>query len=234
MSSVPSRFVTARPSRAAVALAAVLLAFAVVKPAGALSEPEALVEEARITVQKILHDPEMAELPGYLAKARAVIIMPMMIKAGFVLGGEGGTGVLLVKGSDGSWSPPAFYTMAAASIGLQLGGQVSEAIFTVMNDKAVIALMDHKVKLGGDVSLAVGPIGKGLEASTTTHFNRDVYAFSKPIGLFGGPSLEGAALFSRDQLNSAYYAAGATPQQIVLERKYFNVQADPLRQALLE
>lgn len=234
MRSVQTRCVMAKPSFAAMALAVVLLAFAGVKPADALSEPEALVEEARITVQKILHDPEMAELPGYLARARAVIIMPRMIKAGFLLGGEGGTGVLLVKGSDGSWSPPAFYTMAAGSIGLQIGGQVSETIFTVMNDEAVIALMDHKIKLGGDVSLAVGPIGKGLEASTTTHFSEDIYAFTKPIGLFGGPSLEGAALITRDQLNKTYYAADATPQQIVLERKFFNAHADPLRQALAE
>ena len=234
MRSVPSRFVTVNPFLAAMAFAAALLAFTGVKPAAALSEPEMLVEEARITVQKILHDPEMAELPGYLARARAVIVMPRMIKAGFLLGGEGGTGVLLVKGSDGSWSPPAFYTMAAGSIGLQIGGQVSETIFTVMNDQAVIALMDHKVKLGGDVSLAVGPIGKGLEASTTTQFNEDVYAFTKPVGLFGGPSLEGAALITRDQLNKTYYAASVTPQQIVLERKYYNVQADPLRQALAE
>jgi lipid-binding SYLF domain-containing protein len=222
------------PSLARALLGAALLSLGPAMPAGALSEPEALVEEARITVQKILHDPEMSELPGFIARARAVLIMPRMIKAGLVLGGEGGTGVLLVKGSDGSWSPPAFYTMAAGSIGLQLGGQVSEAIFTVMNDSAVIALMTHKVKFGGDVSLAVGPVGKGLEASTTTHFSEDVYAFAKPIGLFGGPSLEGAALFKRDQLNKQYYAAGATPRQIVLERKYFNVQADPLRQALTQ
>ena len=223
-----SRRGTLRMLRAAM-LTALLLAPG---SAVALTDSEELVERARLTIEKLTSDPDMAEVPGYLARARAVLIMPQLIKGGFIVGGEGGSGVLLVKGSDGSWSAPAFYTLAAGSIGLQIGGQVSEALFTVMNDGAVNALLDTKIKLGGDVSIAVGPIGKGLEASTTTHFNKDIYAFTKSIGLFGGGSLEGAAIFSRDKLNDDYYAPGATARNIVLERKFFNVHADPLRKAL--
>ena len=231
------RFIAPGKSRKAGALTRTLvlvvaLSTPTAKSAVAATEAEALVEKARFTIEKLLSDPDFSELPGYVARARGILILPQLVKGGFVVGGEGGSGVLLVKGSDGSWSPPAFFTLAAGSIGLQIGGQVSESVFTLMNDGAVNAMLDHRVKLGGDVSIAVGPIGKGLEASTTTNLYKDVYAFTKAVGLFGGGSIEGAAIFKRDELNGEYYAAGATPRSILLERKYFNPHADPLRQAL--
>jgi len=138
----------------------------------------------------------------------------------------------MVRGGDGSWSSPAFYTLAAGSFGLQAGAQVSEAIFALMNDGAVNAFMSDEFKLGADASVAVGPLGAGIEASTTTHFDKDIYAFSRTSGLFGGGSLEGAKIITRRDLNDAYYGTVTTPQEIVLERKYFNRGADALRKAL--
>lgn len=202
------------------------------RPAEAATKPEELVELAALTIEKLLIDPNLSELRPYVEKSRGVLIIPQLVKGGFVVGGEGGSGVLLVKGSDGTWSAPAFYTLAAGSFGLQFGGQVSEVVFTIMNDGAVNAILDEQFKLGADASVAVGPLGKGVEASTTTHLRDDIYAFSRAVGLFGGASLEGAAIVKRKGWNELYYAAGAHPREIVVERRFFNPHADRLRAAL--
>ena len=206
------------------------LAFAEDDP---LRDANQVIDKATVTARSLIGDPELSEMDAYIARARALLIFPQVIKGGFILGGEGGTGVLLVRGGDGSWSPPAFYTMAGGSIGLQLGGQVSEIILTIMNDGALDAVMRQNFKFGGDVGIAVGPIGKGLEASTTGNFSEDIYAFSKSVGLFGGGSLEGAGLIERDGLNAAFYnAPNVTARQIVIDRSFYNTAADPLRAAL--
>lgn len=202
------------------------------RPAAAFSEPEAIVEKAKLTVEKLMVDPNLPQLRHYMDSASGVFIVPALYKGGFLVGGEGGSGVLMVKGADGTWSSPAFYTMAGASFGLQIGGEVSEVIFTIMNKGAVEAMLQNQFKLGADASVAVGPIGKGVGASTTTNFSDDVYAFSTAVGLFGGGALQGAAIFDRSEWNELYYAAGADPTKIVLDRRYFNPHAESLRAAL--
>ena len=209
-----------------------VLALVLAPPARAVTEQEHLVNEAQLTLEKLLGDENLGNMPDFLNRARAVYIIPALFKGGFVLGAEGGKGVLLAKGSDGSWSSPAFYTMAGGSIGLQIGGQVSQVVFTVMNDGAVEAVLNTQFKLGADLSVAVGPIGKGIEASTTVALGLDLYAFSKTAGLYGGGAFEGAAILKRDALNSEYYGATAGPRQIVIDRSVSNPQADKLRGAL--
>ncbi|WP_375593320.1 lipid-binding SYLF domain-containing protein [Algihabitans albus] len=200
---------------------------------GVAQEASQLVDQSALTAESLLRDPNFSELQSVAGRAKAILIFPQILKAGFILGAEGGRGVLLVRGGDGSWSPPAFYTLAAGSIGLQIGGQVSELVMTVMNDGALAAMMRNKVQLGAELSVAVGPVGKGAEAATTTNLNSDVIAFSKTVGLFGGGALEGAGLIPNHAWNRAYYnAPPATPETIVLERRFYNMQADRLRQAL--
>lgn len=220
-----------RASAIAMVLLAVLLATGPARPAVAASAAEELVAESRFSLERMLVDDELPELNGYVRRARGLLIVPELVKGGFIVGAEAGSGVLMVRGSDGSWSAPAFYTLAAGSIGLQIGGQVSEVVFTVMNEGAVEALLRNEVKLGADLSITLGPIGKGLEASTTTNLSADIFAFSKAVGAFGGGALEGAKLFTREQLNQEYYGPGATPRAIVIERSLFNPQAEKLRQA---
>lgn len=200
---------------------------------GAARDAAQLVDQAALTAESLLRDPNFSELASFAQRAKAIVIFPQILKAGFILGAEGGRGVLLVRGADGSWSPPAFYTLAAGSIGLQIGGQVSELVMTVMNDGALAAMMTNKVQLGAELSVAVGPVGKGAEAATTTNLNSDIIAFSKTVGLFGGGALEGAGMIPNHEWNRAYYnAAQATPETVVLERRFYNMQADRLRQAL--
>ena len=209
-----------------------VLAVADSRPAAALSDPEELVERARLSLLRLTGNPDGRDLNDYLSRAQGVMIVPALIKGGFIIGGEGGAGVLLVKGSDGSWSSPAFYTLAAASIGLQIGGEVKEVVFTLMNPGAVEAILANNAKLGGDLSIAVGPYGRGVEASTTTNFDADVFAFSSSVGAFAGGALEGAAIIDRQSYNDQYYDAYAPSRAIVVDRRFYNGHADALRAAL--
>lgn len=200
--------------------------------ATAENESEALVTEARLTVDRLLADKDFFSLENFIKNAKGVYIVPQLVKGGFIIGAEGGSGVFLARGTDGSWSPPTFYTLAAGSLGLQIGGEVKEVVFVLMSDKAVDAMLTSEFKLGADASISVGPLGRGIEASRSTDFSSDIYAFSKSVGLFGGGALEGAKIFERESLNTQYYGSGARARAIVIERKFSNAHADALRQTL--
>jgi lipid-binding SYLF domain-containing protein len=230
---------TALDRRAAAFRLAAVIAFAfaglmTTAPARAqYTEQQELVDRARITLQTMLNDTEFRELPPYIRAARGVLIFPELVKGGFIIGAEGGSGVMLVRGGDGVWSSPSFVALAAGSIGLQIGGQVSEVVFTVMNAKAVEAILQQNFSLGADASIAVGPVGKGVTTATTsTSFVKDIYSFARTKGLFGGGSFEGAGFIERASWNTAYYGPGATARAILLERRFHNPAADPLRAVL--
>ncbi|HMB75465.1 MAG TPA: lipid-binding SYLF domain-containing protein [Kiloniellaceae bacterium] len=219
--------------RLGILLFAIALSWGIgINAAKATSEQEELVTKAQFTIENMLADPEELPLKDYVDRAKGIFIIPTLIKGAFILGGEGGNGVLLVKGSDGSWSDPAFYTLGGASIGLQIGGEVSQAVFTLMTDEAVASFLSSEFKFGGDLSVAVGPKGAGIGASSTTNVAADIYAFSMAVGLFGGGALNGAKIFARDEWNTAYYGPDATPKAIVIERKYSNPQSGKLRAAI--
>jgi len=221
-----------RLTRSVAGLFVLALCLLAARPATAASDQQELVDTSRCTFERMIGDTGFSELKNYVKDSKAVLIYPSLIKGGFIIGGEGGTGVLLVRDAKLGWSHPAFYTMAAGSIGLQIGGQVSEVIFTVMSEKALDAILDNQMKFGGDISVAIGPVGRGLGADTTTNLDADVYSFANTKGLFGGISFEGAGVLKRDSWNEEYYGAGATPYAIVIERKFSNAQAQPLRNAL--
>ena len=208
--------------RALIASLALAPAMAKAWPAFALTDQQELIDEARITFDKLITALEFGELPGYVKKAKAVMIFPDIFKAGFVIGGQGGTGLLLVRDGAKGWSQPAFYTLAEGSLGLQIGGQSSETIFTIMSQKALDAILDNQMKFGGDMSVAAGPHGKGIGSDTTTNFSSDVYTFSKTSGVFAGISFNGAGILKNDEYNHAYYGPTATPYDIVIAHKYSN------------
>lgn len=198
------------------------------------TEAGALVDRARWTVESFqTTDDDPAPLfRSELARARGVVIFPSIFKGALLVGGEGGNGVLLTRNEAGVWSYPAFYTMGSGSLGLQAGAQSSELILILRNQKAVNAIIANQAKLGGDLGVTFGTLGAGLEGSTTTNLGADVLGVSRNVGLYGGFSLEGATLVRRNDLNAAYYEPGANPRAIVLERRFVNPDADPLRRAL--
>ncbi len=213
-------------------LAGLAAAMTLARPAFALTPEEELVEDCRLTVLSLLSDPDFKWLDDYIKKARGVLIFPELVKGGFIVGGEGGTGVCMGRLADGSWSYPCFFYLGAASIGLQIGGQVSEVVLTVMNDDALRRLLKNDIKLGADASMAVGPIGRTAEAGTAGAFENDIYTFGRAVGLFGGISLEGAILDDQPERNRYYYGRDLTSVQIVHEGVASNAQAEPLRNAL--
>lgn len=202
------------------------------RPAAALSDQQELIEKCRLTFEKLITSPEFKQLPDFVKRSRAVLIFPSLVKGGFILGAEGGSGVLVARDAKKGWGYPAFYMLIAGSLGLQIGGQLSEVVFTVMNDRAIDALLVNQMKFGGNMSIAVGPLGSGLQAATTTNFEADVYSFGKTAGLFGGVSFDGAGVLQRNEWNAAYYGQGATSSDIVIAGKYSNPNAEGLRKAL--
>lgn len=192
-----------------------------------------VVDDAVYTVNRFKKLPELSTFRKYIDDAKAVVVLPTVIKAGFIGGGEGGNGVLLVRGADGAWSEPAFYTLGAASIGLQAGIQDTEVILVIRSADALQAILEHQGKLGADAGMTMGVVGVGMEAATTTNMGADVLAFANAVlGAYGGASFEGAVLARRNDLNEAFYGVGAQPKTILFQRTYSNAKADALRAAL--
>jgi lipid-binding SYLF domain-containing protein len=195
-------------------------------------EVQRLVDRAQVTFKEFMHDSTYAWLQQNLDRAKGVLIFPQVLKGGFVWGGSGGTGVLLVR-DEGNWSQPAFYTMGSVTLGLQIGGEASEVLVLAMTRKAVDSLYSSSFKLGGDVSVAVGPVGAGAKANVDIpNVTADFITFTKTRGLYGGLNLEGAVIAVRDSLNHAYYGRTVRPIDIVEKHMVANRGSAELRESL--
>jgi len=181
------------------------------------NEPEQLIDRSRISFQSMMTNNHFPALVSMASRAKAIIIAPNLIKAGFFFGGRGGNAIMLVRNSDG-WSPPAFYTIGGLSFGLQFGGQTSELVITVMTEKGVNALLDRQVTLGGDAGVAMGELGKEVNAATGVGLNADMYAFALSEGVYLGVSLDGSVIAPRHTWNQQLYGDNATPRSILIDR----------------
>lgn len=199
----------------------------------AQAEQQALVDQATLTVNEMLGDPNFKDAVEMLRRARAVMVMPRVFRAGLIIGGEGGGGVLLGRDGSGSWSSPAFFGVGAGSVGLQIGVQDAQVIMMIMNDKALNAVLDSQFKFGADASIAVATIGAGISGGTTAALRADIVTISKTRGLFAGAALEGTLLSSRSEWNRAYFGRDASARQIVIGAEVHNPAADGLRAALM-
>lgn len=186
-----------------------------------------LVEEATSTAKMFTDDPNMSFLHTNLAKAEGVLIIPKHGRAALIVGGAGGSGVLLKRQSGNQWSYPAFYTMGSGSIGLQAGGGVSEIVLMVMTKRGMDSLLDSSFKLGLDTSVAAGPIGVGAKAQTA-----DIQAFVRTKGLFAGVSVDGSVIKVRDDYNSAFYGKDIPTVEIIGSDNVSNPHAEQLRTAV--
>ena len=193
------------------------------------SDAKTLVDKATITVNSFAKDADQASLPALLSKAKAVLVYPQILEGGFVIGGSGGTGVLLVRdAATGNFSEPAFYTMGGLSLGLLAGGQAAEVILLVNSQKALDAMLSTSVKLGGGLSVAVGPKGAGQAANVTA----DLVSYSRAKGAYAGMSLDGQVIDVRDRLNAAYYGKAASPVDIFVRKNVSSPASAPLQAAL--
>jgi SH3 domain-containing YSC84-like protein 1 len=213
------------------ALFAAVLCIVTVMPANAADSDEAqgIVDKARVTFQNFMRDSNYTWLHENLKEAKGLLIFPQVIKGGFIIGGSGGTGVLVVRDDKkGDWSQPAFYTIGSVSFGLQIGGEAAEVIMMAMSQKAIDSLFASSFKLGADTSIAVGPVGGGAKGNVTADF----ISFAKSKGLYAGLNLEGSVVDVRDSLNKSYYGKTVSPVDIIAKKEASNKGSAELRDSL--
>jgi lipid-binding SYLF domain-containing protein len=191
--------------------------------ANAQGDQQVLVDQATTTLSNFMRDPEMKWLQQNIGRAKAVLISPEIVKAGFIVGGSGGRGVLVAK-NGGKWVGPAFYTLATASVGFQAGIAASEMVTLVMTDKGMNSLMASSFKFGGDASVAAGPVGAGAKSDVTA----DLIAFSRSKGVYGGLNLDGTVVSSNSDWDKAYYGKAVLPPDILMKNAASNKGADKL------
>ncbi|WP_144184808.1 lipid-binding SYLF domain-containing protein [Elioraea rosea] len=222
---------TTKPSRRWL-LAGTASLLALPRAAMGQADQQALVDRATLTVNEIMTDQHAADVKAVLRRARAVMVFPRVFRGGFILGGEGGSGVLVARDGAGNWSSPAFYGLGSGSIGLQIGVSDSQIMLFIMNDRALNAVLQSQFKFGADASIAVATIGAGIEGSTTAAFRADIVSVAKSRGLFAGVALEGSLMVRRNEDNAAYFGRPVSAEQIVLSMEVHNPGADNLRAAL--
>lgn len=203
-------------------------------PARAQQDQQQVVSTALTTLERMKKDTNFQkDFQPRLSAAKGALIVPTLFKAGFILGGQYGNGVLLVRRADGSWSYPAFYTMSGGSLGLQIGAAGSSILFIIMTDKGLQAMMNDQFKFGADAGVTFFVVGAGVGGSSTSAMGADILAFSlSGVGLYGGVSLEGTSVAPRESWNAAYYGQNVAARAIVLDGQVSNPSADPLRDML--
>jgi len=195
-------------------------------------EARQTVERAKLTVETFQTDPNMGALRDLAKKAKGLLIMPQMLRGAFIVGGSGGTGVLVARGDKpGVWHGPAFYTLGGASFGFQAGVDAAEVIILTMTERGVTKLMSSQAKLGADISVAAGPVGAGTAAGTAG-LSVDLLSYSVSKGLYGGFSVDGSVAGVRTALNHAYYGKPASPADILVKGAVRNQHAGPLLEAV--
>jgi SH3 domain-containing YSC84-like protein 1 len=191
----------------------------------AQSEQQKLVNAADAALTNFLRDPEMSWLQKNIGRAKAVLIAPEVVKAGFILGGSGGRAVLVAHdAATGKWVGPAFYSMATASVGFQAGVAVSETVTLAMTDKGLNSMLSSSFKMGADVSVAAGPVGAGAQSNVVA----DLIAFSRSKGVYGGLNLDGTVVTTSDEWNAAYFGKKVLPPDILVRASVHNKDAAKL------
>jgi lipid-binding SYLF domain-containing protein len=185
-------------------------------------EADQLVEKANLALQSFMCDEKMGAFRDLVRNAKGVMIVPSLLEGAFMVGASGGNGVFLSRDKlKDAWSGPAFYTLGGASFGLQIGGQSSEVILLAMTDRGVTSFLGNSFKLGGDVGVALGPVGMGASAATA-NLSADILSFSRSKGLYGGISLDGAVVAVRDGFNKAYFKGDPSPTDILIRHRFRN------------
>jgi lipid-binding SYLF domain-containing protein len=204
--------------RSMAAVSALAIGLATASPAMAMSDEQTLVDHSLGTLHDLRGDKAFGNARELLHRARAVLIAPRIFKAGFFFGGEGGQAVLLVRGA-GGWSEPAFYQIASASFGLQIGAQSSEMIIFIMTDKALNALMQDKFKIGANAGIAVATLGSTVEGATTANVGADIVVWASSSGAYAGVSLDGSVIEPMRDGDASYYGRPVTSSDIVLRHE---------------
>jgi len=204
----------ARTARRATQTLALALTLALAGAANAGSLEDARAPNAVRVLADIQAIPESAIPDKLLDEARAIVVVPDAIKAGLVIGGRRGHGLLSVKNPDGTWSNPAFVTLTGGSIGFQAGVQSADIVLVFRSDRGLESIVNGKFTLGADAGVAAGPVGRNASAATDGEMKAEIWSWSRARGLFAGVALDGAVLAIDDAADEAVYGRDTTPRMI--------------------
>jgi len=188
------------------------------------------VNEAARVLEEILAAPDKGVPEAIIEKAQAVVVIPSTVKGALLIGAQRGKGVMSVKSASG-WSAPAFVTLTGGSVGLQIGGQATDIVLVVVNERGIDNLAQNTFKIGGDASVAAGPVGREAAASTDYKLQAEILSYSRSRGLFAGVSLAGSTIRADRDANEKIYGVGYSTKNIVVERK---VEPTPAAEAWLK
>jgi SH3 domain-containing YSC84-like protein 1 len=184
----------------------------------AKEKQEDRLQNAGTVMKEVLNVPD--NIPQELLdKAKCVVVLPSVVKAAFIFGGSYGRGAMVCRSEEdftGPWGAPAMYVLEGGSFGFQIGGEATDFVLLIMNERGASSLLHSKVKLGGDLSVAAGPVGRAAEANTDAYLRSEVLTYSRARGLFAGVSLEGASLRPDNEGDAALYGRKVTANNIVL------------------
>jgi SH3 domain-containing YSC84-like protein 1 len=184
----------------------------------AANKEQKRLENSGVVMQEIMNTPE--NIPReVLEKAECVIVFPSVLKAAFLVGGSYGRGAMVCrtgKEFKGPWGAPAMFALEGGSIGFQIGGQATDLVLLIMNERGASSILSSKVKLGADASVAAGPVGRDASADTDAYLRSEVLSYSRSRGLFAGVSLEGSTLRPDDDATAAVYRRKLTAREIVI------------------
>jgi lipid-binding SYLF domain-containing protein len=181
------------------------------------TDQQVLLDQAQITLRDFQKAPEMAWFRDTLPKAKGVLIVPSLVKAGLIFGGSGGSGVYFATDQKtGECRGPAFYGMGSVTFGLQIGAEKAEVVILAMTDEAVKAMLSPQFKLGADLSVAAGPVGIGAAGQVSPLPAAAFIAFSRAKGAFAGLTIEGAIVASKGEYNAAYYGEPVNATDILV------------------
>ena len=172
-------------------------------PAEAVT-PQSLISDSIDVIKEMKKQDDVSSMADVIHGAHAIAFVPSMVKAGLILGGQYGEGLVLRK-EGGKWYGPSFHNLGGGSFGLQIGAQKISLILVVTNQKGVDAFLSSKTKLGADVAVAAGPVGRRGEASTDGQLKASIYSYSITKGLFAGVSLDGSVLSISVKRNEEYW-----------------------------
>jgi len=185
--------------------------------AAKLNKEQKRLEECGVVMQEVLHVPD--DIPkDLLEKAECVIVIPSVRKLAFGVGASYGRGAMVCrKGAkfNGAWGAPAMYALEGGSIGFQIGGEATDLILLVMNNRGMESILSSKVKLGADASIAGGPKGRDASADTDAWMRAEILSYSRSRGVFAGVSLEGSTLRPDDDASEQVYGRAIQAKDIV-------------------
>jgi lipid-binding SYLF domain-containing protein len=187
----------------------------------AANKEQKRLENSGVVMQEIMNTPE--NIPQeVIEKADCVIVFPSVLKAAFVIGASYGRGAMVCRTGEhfrGPWGSPAMYALEGGSVGFQIGGQATDLVLLIMNERGASSILSSKVKLGADASVAAGPVGRDAAANTDAYMRAEVLSYSRSRGLFAGISLEGSTLRPDDDATADVYGRKLTAREIVLGGK---------------